>query len=248
MKKRYKVLDVIRGIALINMIAFHAIWDMVYLFDVEWQWFRSDISYIWQQGICRTFIFLSGFSWSLGRNQLRRGITVFMGGALISLVTAVFVPDSVVWFGVLTLLGTCMMFMVPLHKILQKVYPAVGCVISVLLFTVTRNVNEGYVGSAGWKLWELPKSWYCNMVTAYLGCPPQDFYSTDYFSIFPWIFLFAAGYFTYRFCENKKMLPYLERCKLPVSEWLGRHSLVIYMLHQPVIYAALSVVFYLARR
>ena len=62
MKKiRYRKLDAIRGIALINMIAYHAIWDLVYLYGFQWDWYQSEIGYIWQQGICWTFIFLSGF-------------------------------------------------------------------------------------------------------------------------------------------------------------------------------------------
>ena len=85
MKKiRYRKLDAIRGIALINMIAYHAIWDLVYLYGFQWDWYQSEIGYIWQQGICWTFIFLSGFCCSLGSNPIKRGLTVFLAGAVIT--------------------------------------------------------------------------------------------------------------------------------------------------------------------
>jgi len=78
--KRYSALDGIRGLALLNMIAYHAVWDLVYLFDFHLQWYQSEGAYIWQQCICWTFIFLSGFCEPLGKEKLKRGITVFSLG------------------------------------------------------------------------------------------------------------------------------------------------------------------------
>ena len=73
-KKRYEKLDDIRGIALLNMIAYHAAWDLVYIYGTDWGWYRSEGAYVWQQGICWTFIFLSGFCWSLGSHVWKREI------------------------------------------------------------------------------------------------------------------------------------------------------------------------------
>lgn len=108
-RKRYEKLDGIRGIALLNMIAYHSAWDLVYIYQTDWSWYRSGGAYVWQQGICWTFIFLSGFCWSLGSHAWKRGITVFMGGAVITLATLAFMPQNRVVFGVLTLTGSCML-------------------------------------------------------------------------------------------------------------------------------------------
>lgn len=43
--KRYSALDGIRGLALLNMIAYHAVWDLVYLFDFHLQWYQSEGAY-----------------------------------------------------------------------------------------------------------------------------------------------------------------------------------------------------------
>ena len=59
-KSRVEWLDSIRGITLISMILYHAVWDIVYIAKVDWDWFKSDGAYIWQQSICWTFILLSG--------------------------------------------------------------------------------------------------------------------------------------------------------------------------------------------
>ena len=113
-KPRYNLIDALRGLALISMIIYHASWDLVYMFGVKWQWYGSEGARIWQQSICWTFILLSGFSYNLGRKHIRRGATVFLGGAVVSLVTLIFMPSSKIIFGILTCIGSCMLLTYPL--------------------------------------------------------------------------------------------------------------------------------------
>lgn len=238
--KRYAALDAIRGIALLNMLLYHAVWDLVHLFGFDWQWYQSQAVYIWQQGICWTFIFLSGFCQPLGTHGLKRGCVVFLAGLLISAVTALAAPESLVLFGVLTLIGSCMMLFVPLEPVLKKRAPAAGLAVSFTVFFLTKNIDQGHLGFGSWKLASLPESWYHDWATAYLGLPAPDFYSTDYFPLLPWAFLFAAGYFLYQIFAQKEWLRHFSVSGLKPMEWMGRHSLVIYMLHQPVLYLLLS--------
>lgn len=242
-KKRYEKLDGIRGFALINMIAFHTIWDLVYIYQVDWTWYQSRGAYIWQQGICWTFIFLSGFCWSLGRHALRRGLTVFLGGAVITLATLVAMPQNRVVFGVLTLTGSCMLLMCLFDRWLQKFPASAGLAVSAALFLLTRNVNEGFLGFEKWRLCRLPRGLYQNIATAFFGFPQEGFYSTDYFSLIPWMFLFTAGYFLFHLAGGKRGMAFLENSLLRPAEWLGKHSFGIYMVHQPVIYAILEILF-----
>ena len=58
---RLQLLDVIRGITLLSMIAYHGSWDLVYLAGVNWPWYHSKEAFLWQQSICWTFILLSGY-------------------------------------------------------------------------------------------------------------------------------------------------------------------------------------------
>lgn len=233
---RYFALDGIRGLALLNMIAYHAVWDLVYLFGFDLQWYQSESAYIWQQCICHTFIFLSGFCEPLGKKKLKRGVTVFSLGFLIVLATLIAMPQNRVRFGVLTLIGSCMLLMIPAEKVLRKCRPVYGLIFSIALFLLTRNINHGYLGFANWNLLPLPDNWYHNFVTTYLGFPMPGFYSTDYFSLLPWIFLYTAGYFTHRLFAHCKLLTHLESSKSKTLEWFGRHSLGLYMIHQPLLY------------
>ena len=165
-RRRIASLDALRGLTLVSMIAYHACWDLVYLFHADWDWYRGTGAYIWQQSICWTFILLSGFCFSLGRRPLRRGLTVFGCGWVVTLVTVLFMPEEQIWFGVLTLIGSCMLLMVPLEKLLRHVPVGVGLAASAALFTLLRNVNQGTLGFEDWTLGTVPEGLYRNLLTA----------------------------------------------------------------------------------
>lgn len=244
-KTRYALPDTLRGLTLLSMIAYHGCWDMVYILGADWPWYQSSGAYLWQQSICWTFILLSGFSFSLGHRHWRRGRLVFGCGAVVTAVTLVVMPGQEIWFGVLTLLGSCMLLGALLERPLGRVPAGAGLVLSAALFVLTRSVNRGYLGFEGLRLAALPGELYRNMATAYLGFPFPGFRSTDYFSLVPWLFLFLTGYFLFRLTgKHLAAAPDLGRCA-PL-EALGRRSLLVYMLHQPVLYGLTMVLRLLA--
>ena len=257
MKKRYPILDEIRGITLCSMMIYHAVWDLVYMFGVDWKWYHTDFSYIWQQSICWCFILLSGFCFSMGRKKWKRGLVVFGAGALVSLVTGLVMPKQRVLFGVLTLLGTSMLVMAAVEAVIEKYKEQSdkkrdfsnskwGMIISMILFVLTKRINDGYLGFADIHIISLPKGWYQkgNLGT-FFGFTEQTFYSTDYFSFLPWFFLFLTGYFLYGLFVEKDWLSGFGNLPSMGKIWrfLGRHSLIIYLLHQPIIYVVLALVF-----
>lgn len=236
---RYALLDELRGLDLISMVLFHVCWDLVFLFDVNMRWYAGTPGRLWQQTICWVFILLSGFCAPFGRHMLRRGTVVFGAGAVVTLATLVFMPEGRVIFGVLTFLGTAMLLTGVLEPLLKKVMPTVGLAVSAVLFAVCYPVGLGWVGLGGWKLM-LPQSLYANYFTAFFGFYPDWFYSADYFGLLPWLFLFWAGYYLHKAVGRRRMEP-LRRPVCPPLGWMGRHSLLLYLLHQPVIYGVLSV-------
>ena len=155
--------------------------------------------------------------------------------------TLLFMPENVGWFGVLTLLGSAMLLTGLVQKWLQKIPPAVGLAVSLILFALTDHTMDGYWGLGALR-WALPQGLYANYLTAYLGFYPVSFYSSDYFPLLPWLFLFWAGYYLHLLVGRKRMEP-LRRSVCPPLGWLGRHSLVLYLLHQPVIFGVLTLVF-----
>ena len=236
-KVRLHLLDALRGFLLLHMIAFHGMWNLVYLFGVRAPWYTGTAGYLWQQFICWSFILLSGFCWSMSRSHLRRGLLVFGGGAVVSLVTLLLMPQNRILFGILTCIGSCMLLLIPLEKGLKKIPAPLGVILSFSLFLLLRNCSCGSLGFERFVLCSLPDFLYRNNLTAYLGFPHASFFSTDYFPLLPWFFLFLTGYFLHQLTTragwNEKLFA---RGQFLALNYLGRHSLVVYLLHQPILY------------
>ncbi len=241
MKNRYYTLDVIRGFALVNMIFYHALWDAVNIFHADIPWFTSEGAYIWQQFICHTFILLSGFCWHYGKKKLKNSLVVLGASVIITVVTAVFMKNSIILFGVLCLLGSSMLLMIPLDKALKRINPFLGFALFLVLFLLTKNISDGFVGIGEKVIAEIPEAFYSNYFTAYLGLPFRGFYSADYFPIIPWFFLFVCGYYLNPIFNRLKLMNHLSSLRCRPLEFLGRHSLIFYMIHQPVVYGILFV-------
>lgn len=232
---RLAKLDTLRGLNLISMILYHAMWDLVFLFGNDINWYKGMPGYIWQQSICWIFILLSGFSWNLGKKRLKRGLIVFLCGALITVVTLLFMPDEMIWFGILTFMGSAMLLMIPLDRLLsvlpdsfrRYIFPTAGFA----LFLYVKHLSHGFKGTG--------------YLTAYFGFPFPGFFSDDYFPLLPWFFLFMTGYGLYHMLhmEKEENRSCLVNPVCPPLEFIGRHTLIIYMLHQPVIFGILSLIY-----
>lgn len=242
-RERYHCLDTWRGFTLLSMILYHFIWDLVYVKELEIAWFHSGLAYIWQQSICWTFILLSGFCWNLGNRKLLRGSIILFSGFLVSIVTELFLPQHRILFGVLTFLGSSMLLMIPFNRILRRISPLLGAGLSISLFAATKSINNGYIGLGKNLTLNLPTEWYDKgHFLTFLGFTDKSFSSSDYFSLFPWFFLFLSGYFLYRIVFEKGFAAPLKDCKTGNTffDFLGRHSLILYLLHQPLLYLILQ--------
>ena len=244
---RYRTVDAIRGLTIISMILYHACWDLVYLAGMDFPFYRGKAGFLWQQSICMTFILVSGFSAGLGSHPVRRGLVVSLWGLVVTAVTMVFLPEERIVFGILTFLGSAMLITGACQNGLDRLAPLWGLIGSGLLFVLWYPVNRGYLAMG--TLWiALPQTWYADGVATYLGFMEPGFFSTDYFSLLPWLFLFWAGYFLCRLLRQRSQLGLLERELCPPLGWLGRHSLVCYLLHQPVLYGLLQCAWLFGRR
>lgn len=234
--KRYYILDYIRAFVILNMVLYHILWDMVYVFDADISCFDGVAGHIWERFICMSFIILSGFCWSLSSNHIKRGIIIFLCGFIISVVTVLFTPDVVIIFGILTFLGSTVLIMIFLDKLLKYIPSAIGMIISFLLFVSIYRINTGKVLFGFIKI---PLYLYSGELMTYLGFMEKGFYSADYFSLLPWLFLFVFGYFLYGFMRERNILYILQGRQIKTIEFISRNSLLIYVLHQPVIYGVL---------
>ena len=147
-----------------------------------------------------------------------------------------------VTFGVLFFLGSGMLLLKLLDRLLCRLAPVWGITASGMLFFLTRNINDGYLGFEDWNFFKIPEQLYLNKFTTYVGFTEAGFFSSDYFSLMPWFFLYLAGYYCLRFCETLGGLPQIFDYGSGFLSFFGRRSLLVYLLHQPLLYLLLTLI------
>lgn len=234
-KNRYLLFDGIRGIAIINMVIFHFLYDIFIIYGRNPQWYGKIQIHLWQQFICWTFIFIAGFVWQWGKKtNLRRGIFLNLCGVFISLITWYIIPTEAIRFGILNFMGCAVLLLIPFDIKLMKIPPTVGITVSFASFLLLKNIQYGALRIGCMELMELPHFLYTTKLLTPLGFPYEGFISSDYFPIFPWIFLFLIGYFSNSIFMNHASLKYIGKQPIPLLSVIGQRSIWIYLLHQPL--------------
>lgn len=231
-KTRIWELDALRGICILGMMVVHFVFDLnefagLGLTMPGWFNFCQRYGHI-------LFILISGICVTLASRSFRRGVIVFCAGLLVTGVTLFMVcvlkfnRSLSIFFGILHLLGICMMLF-PLFKKLPVWALAVlgvGFVALGVWLAALEPVAVSFPSAQG-------------LLLGAIGIRPAGFYSGDYFPIFPnlgWFLLGAVlGRTAYR--RRESLLPKVNAdfFLLRFFRFCGRHSLWIYLLHQPVL-------------
>ncbi len=227
-------LDLLRGAAILLMVIYHGLFSLVYIFGVDLAWFRDPIfNNVGAPLIGGTFTIISGISSRYSRSSIKRGLKVLAWGLVMTLATAIAVPDLIIQFGILHLMGCCMIFCALLRPLLDKLPRTVGAVLGAVLFALTCNLpNGGWLGIKGILAVQIHTT---NPYLFPLGLLAPGFYSSDYYPIIPWFFLFICGYYLGSWVKEGKAPQWLYPSRLPWLEFVGRHTLWVYVLHQPIL-------------
>lgn len=222
-------IDELRGLAIWAMIAHHMAFNLIYFLELPIPWLKmameSRTLEVLHTLFVAVFLGLSGICSHLTRRPWRRVGRVLLGAAAVTAVTYVLFPEETIWFGVLHCLGVCMALHALLVRPAKKIPPVWGAAVSVLLFLATYRLPDGYIFSCA-----LPKTLYTGGVLTAVGFPDAFFNSLDYVPLLPHIFLFSAGV-----CLGNLRLPQ-GRVHCRALAFSGRHSLAVYLLHQPVVF------------
>ncbi len=245
-KGRYYLLDSVRGICILGMILYHTLFDIVAFFGVPVsEGFMYAVDIVRDFGAC-CFICLSGICIHFGKRPVKRLLLISGAALIVSLVTYVVMPELPVIFGILTFMAFASFIMLFLKKPLDKL-PAIPSAVSCfILFLLTFEVYHNYIGFYSLKLFGLPEFLYRNYFTAALGFPFEGFASSDYYPVLPWIFMFLFGFFLWKIMKRSNGLMYIMGVRIRFLEKIGRFSLYIYVIHQPVVLGILLLVFKLA--
>ena len=241
-RPRIHFMDEVRGFAVFCMIFYHAFYSLAFLFRLEWGMVLLKFFMPVEPLFAGLFIFISGVSSDLSRSNAKRGAKLLAVALLVTAVTVAadwLMPGSGmrIWFGILHFLACAMLLFALLQKPLRDVPTWAGVAACVLLYLCTSTIEQGTLCF----FIELPRALYVNWLCP-LGFYGRSFYSADYFPLLPWIFVFLAGTFFGRFAAAGKYPAWMAKSHVPFFSFLGRHALVIYIVHQPVIVALAELV------
>jgi uncharacterized membrane protein len=140
-------------------------------------------------------------------------------------------------FGILHLLGSFMMFYGITHKLWDKIPRKVAPFIYITLLLISIYVLEHYSPRA------------TNLVTrdvfSILGWRQQGFVNYDNQTILPWVFVFLLGTWIGIYIKENKFPKWFYSFKIPFFPLIGRHALLVYILHQPILYGLIMLVLWL---
>lgn len=230
-RRRIAFFDELRGLTIISMAAFHACYDLAYLYGLPMPWFTTGpFQDIWRDSISWTFLALAGWMTSLSRNNARRGLVYAAAAAAVFAATTVAAVDTPVSYGILFCMAASTLLYAALAPLFRRVNPLAGLIACLALFAIT---------------WGVPRATYPVEHLAWLGFPSPSFASGDYYPVIPFAFMYLAGSFAAASFQGiaKGAYPtWMEADAIPPLSWMGKKSLVIYLAHQPVILLVLQLV------
>jgi uncharacterized membrane protein len=233
--KRFWEIDSLRGLAVVMMIIFHILYDLNY-FGIYKLELYSGFFLLFFYPFAVVFLLLVGvsltFSYSQVSNKLtkkqlqlkylKRGLKIFGLGLIITIATFLYLQEGFIVFGVLHCIGISIIFAYPFLRFSYQNL-ILGTFLIILGIIIKNFIFDFY-----WLVW--------------LGFIPSNFYTVDYFPLLPWFGVVLIGIFL----GNSLYKNYKRRFHLKdlsgfvivrFFSFLGRNSLIIYFIHQPILIA-----------
>jgi uncharacterized membrane protein len=221
---RLVALDAARGLALVAMLGFHLIWDLG-----NFGYIQAEIPYsagvkAFGHAIAVTFLFIVGVSLVLARARSadwrpfwRRLALIAGAAALVSLGTFLVFPKAFVFFGILHCIAVASLLAAPT---LGAPWPATA--IAAALASLAPLAFRAPFFDAPWLSW--------------IGLSTIEPLTNDYRPLLPWSGAVFAGVAAAQFWRAKNLASLGAGLKGGALSWAGRHSLALYLLHQPLLF------------
>ena len=240
---RVNIIDEARGALIILVMVYHLLYDSAMIFAVKELWGAYRVAHILQPFLPFMFILISGIAFQFSRDNIRRGLLLGAVSIAITLTLWIAAPEYMVVFGILHFLAFAHILFGIIQRLIKKIPTKVWiviCALSAVLFVLTYNIQLGYLGIKGLFTVPLPEALYQSDALMLFGFHTPDFISSDYNPIIPWIFVFIIGIFLGRYVH--KLPESLKKPHIRPLAFLGRHTLIIYLAHQPILYGILWLV------
>jgi len=231
---RYELLDVLRGSAILMMFSFHFSFDLNYFHYIRTDFYHNPFWLNYRILIVSTFLSVMGMSLYVAHHRglqmqkyLRRLLWLVICALLITVATRYWAGNRFIYFGILHFIAAASVLALPFVRLYWT-----NLVLGVGIILISNFVSLEFMN---------PR--YLNWIGLMQGKPLTE----DYVPLFPWFGVVLLGIFFARWAQGEGNFP-------PFSQWRsrlaafrvlrfgGRHSLLIYMLHQPVFIACLYLV------
>lgn len=232
--RRLPLFDVLRGVAIIAMVAFHLAFDLNYFGIIRADFYTDNGLVATRNAIVAAFLLLVGISMTLAlRNgihwdrYLKRLLLLVLCALAVSLGSWLIFPQSWIFFGVLHFIAAASL----IALLFRRFYRA-NLFLGLALIFVGLTLAHPLFDARGW-------SW--------IGLVTTKPITEDYVPLLPWFGVVLIGMFLGKLSLRRIDFAILAE-RQPTTRvamtlaWMGRHSLAIYLLHQPLLFAAIWLV------
>lgn len=233
-RPRYDSIDAARGWALAAMFVFHIVWDLGFFGLVPLDWPSDPRFKAFGHAIATAFVGLAGVGLTLGARHgvlwapaLKRIARIAVAAAAVSAVTYALFPDEFIFFGILHVIALASLCALPLLRAPSAVVGAIAGVALLLPLLISEPTFDH------------PAFWW-------LGLGTDDPRSNDWRPFLPWFGVLLAGVLVGRLILARGLPDWMARWHARTGlgrslVWGGRHSLLVYLVHQPVFIAVIFV-------
>lgn len=230
-KGRLLFLDGWRGLALCLMLLYHLLFDFYMFGWMSWEQLSSPLLTLLERFIAFSFILCAGISATLSRSNVKRGIVTLAAGAVVTAVS--FAVGAPIRFGVLQFLGMAMLIYAAFGRWVRRVPERIAPILWTALFVIFWFVTERVYVPVRWLFW--------------LGFRDPAYISYDHFPILPYIFLFFLGsWLGEQIRKHRERFAKLDGYAPAWLAWVGRRTLIVYLIHQPVLFGLCLLVYRVA--
>jgi uncharacterized membrane protein len=228
---RLQAIDALRGLGLLMMIAYHFIFDLSWMRLVAIDFYHDPFWLTARAFIVTWFLLLVGVSLTLARHAQqsmrgfwRRIVLIVFCALLVSAASYVTFPQTFITFGILHCIAVASVLARPLLR-----WPLVALVLGAAIIAAGVTLQFP-VFDARWLNW--------------VGMMTHKPATEDYVPLFPWFGVVLVGVTAgaWLAARERATVTSLGRIMPKWLTWLGRHSLLVYMAHQPVLVGILRAV------
>jgi uncharacterized membrane protein len=230
---RIVLIDTLRGLALIAMASYHFTWDLEFFGYLEPGTATQGFFRIYARSIASTFLFLAGVGLVLAHVPLirwhsfwKRFALVAGAAAAISIATYFAFPTEWIYFGILHNIALSSLIGLAFLRA-----PAFVAALAAVLVLAAMLVDYS------WAPGLLDSPLFDTRLLSWIGFADTPPRSNDYVPLFPWLAALLAGIAVTRFAMTRGWLTGIAEVQTRPNllSRAGRHSLAIYLLHQPIL-------------